>query len=64
MPGFPGLSDQEWLDLARKANENKSGLSALPSNAQKYIEQIEKMLEVPIHSVGVGPDRDATIHIF
>jgi adenylosuccinate synthase len=64
MPGFPALSDGEWLEMARKANENKSGLDILPTNAKKYIQQIEKMLEIPIHSVGVGPDRDATIHIF
>ena len=64
MPGFPGLTDQEWLNLAIKANKEKLGLSALPTNAQKYIQQIEKMLDVPIHSIGVGPDRDATIHIF
>jgi adenylosuccinate synthase len=64
MPGFPGLSEQEWLDLANNANENKMGLSALPPNAQKYLEQIEKMLGIPLHSVGVGPDRNATIHIY
>ena len=63
MPGFPDLSDQEWLDLANKANENNEGMKALPLNAQKYIRQIEKLLEIPIHSIGVGPDRNATIHL-
>ena len=64
MPGFPALSDDEWIELARKANEEGKGLSVLPTNAQKYLQQIENMLEIPIHSVGVGPDRDATIHLF
>jgi adenylosuccinate synthase len=63
MPGFPALSDQEWLELARTANKNKLGLEGLPINAQKYISQIETLLKIPIHSIGVGPDRDATIHL-
>ena len=63
MPGFPALSDNEWLDLAKKANEEKIGIRALPINAQKYLQQIENILEIPLHSIGVGPDRDATIHI-
>lgn len=63
MPGFAALSDQEWLDLARDANKNNLGLEALPINAQKYLAQIEKLLDIPIHSVGVGPDREATIHL-
>lgn len=63
MSGFPALSDNEWLELAEKANKENLGLSALPINAQKYIKQIESILEIPIHSVGVGPDRNATILI-
>ena len=63
MPGFPALSEQEWLELARTANEKKLGLEALPINAQKYVIQIETLLNIPIHSIGVGPDRDATIHL-
>ena len=39
-------------------------LDVLPTNAKNYLQQIENMLEIPIHSVGVGPDRDATIHLF
>ena len=64
MPGFPSLSDEEWIELARKANNESSGLNVLPTNAQNYLKQIENMLEIPIHSIGVGPDRDATIHLF
>ena len=63
MDGFPELTDKQWLQLAEKANKEKLGLSALPINAQKYLNQIEMLLQIPIHSVGVGPDRDATIHV-
>lgn len=34
----------------------------LPQNAKKYIEFIEKELEVPIEWIGVGPGREAMIH--
>ena len=61
MPGFPELNLETWLDIARKANEGGNGFSALPSAAQSYIRHIEDLLGVPISSVGVGPDRDATI---
>jgi len=33
----------------------------LPENARKYVELIEKLLEVPITWIGVGPARDAII---
>ena len=61
MPGFPELNLESWLDIARKANENGDGYSSLPSAAQSYIRHVEDLLGVPISSVGVGPDRDATI---
>lgn len=61
VPGFEHLSEGEWLRMANTANEDGVGLDALPENAVRYVRLIEKLLEVPIHSVGVGPDRDATI---
>ena len=61
MPGFPEISLMEWLDIANKANSEGLGYSALPSAAQAYIRHIEKLLGVPVTTVGVGPDRDATI---
>ncbi len=33
----------------------------LPENARKYLERLEKILEVPISIVSVGPDRNQTI---
>jgi len=61
VPGFPSLSLAEWLDLAREANSSGKGIEALPSAAQHYIKQIEAIVGVKCTSVGVGPDREATI---
>jgi adenylosuccinate synthase len=61
VPGFPAHSLAEWLDIAREANLNGKGIEALPSAAQHYIKQIEAIVGVKCTSVGVGPDRDATI---
>ena len=61
LPGFEALSLKEWLELSHKAAEENSGFAALPENARRYIKHIEQLLGVPVSSVGVGPDRDATI---
>ena len=63
MPGFPSHSLAEWLGIAKKANDEGLGYSVLPSAAQHYIKQIESLVGVPCTSVGVGPDRDATIDL-
>ena len=62
-PGFPSHSLDEWLDIAKAANRDAKGINALPAAAQKYIRQLEGLLGVPVTSVGVGPDRDATIDL-
>ena len=61
MPGFPELPLSEWLAMAVHANEAKKGISVLPVAAQQYIAKLEALVGVPCVSVGVGPDRDATI---
>ena len=61
MPGFPEMSLSEWLALAVHANESGGGISVLPVAAQQYIAKLEALVGVPCTSVGVGPDRDATI---
>ena len=61
VPGFPSHSLSEWLGIAKKANEDGTGFKSLPAAAQHYIKQIEALVGVPCSSVGVGPDRDATI---
>ena len=62
-PGFPSHSLDEWLDIAKTANRDGKGINALPAAAQNYIRQLEGLLGVPVTSVGVGPDRDATIDL-
>jgi adenylosuccinate synthase len=61
MPGFPEMSLSEWLALAVHANKSGGGISVLPVAAQQYIAKLEALVGVPCTSVGVGPDRDATI---
>ena len=61
LPGFPPLSLDEWLKLSREARATGHGYSVLPQEAQVYVETIEKLLGVPVTSVGVGPDREASI---
>ena len=61
MPGFPELPLSEWLAMAVHANEAEKGISVLPVAAQQYIAKLEALVGVPCVSVGVGPDRDATI---
>jgi len=61
MPGFPLLSTEEWLGIAEKCNTNGLGFTGLPAAAQNYISKLESIIGVEITSVGVGPDRDATI---
>ena len=63
MPGFPSMSLEEWLGVARRANAEGLGLAALPSAAQAYVSKLEALLGVRVSSVGVGPDRDATIDL-
>jgi len=48
--------------LARKANDEGLGYSALPEGAREYVEKVEAWLGIPITSVGVGPDREATVY--
>ena len=33
----------------------------LPKAAQRYVERVEELAGVPVTSVGVGPDREATL---
>ena len=61
LPGFNPLSLEEWLKLARQARATGQGYSILPEEARIYVENIEQLLGIPVTSVGVGPDREASI---
>ena len=61
IPGFASHSLEEWLGIARKCNSEGLGFQGLPAAAQSYITKLESLLGVKISSVGLGPDRDATV---
>lgn len=46
-----------WKSSIAKCNTYE----ALPENAQKYIEKIEQLLQLPVRWIGVGQARDAVI---
>lgn len=61
LPGFASLDLEDWLKLAREAQATGRGYEVLPEAAQTYIQTVERLLGVPVSSVGVGPDREASI---
>ena len=58
--GFPALGPDEWIQLAEESRKG-SGLGALPLVVRDYLSRIEELSGVPVVSVGVGPDRLASI---
>ncbi len=59
-PGFPTLSPEEWIDLADESRQG-GGFDVLPKTIRSYLARIEEAIGVPVVSVGVGPDRRASI---
>ena len=47
----------------QESTENAKTLQDLPSNAQAYLNRLAELVNVPIHSVGIGPNRDQTLMI-
>ena len=60
LPGFQSMTGDEWISLANKSR-NGLGLEILPSSIRDYLKVIEDFVGVPVVSVGVGPDRMASI---
>lgn len=48
-----------WAEDITGARE----LADLPSAAQKYVAALEEISGAPFASVGVGPDREQTLHL-
>ena len=59
-PGFPALGAGEWIEVAEKSRL-EGGIESLPSNIRDYLMRVEEISGVPVVSVGVGPDRLASI---
>ena len=46
-----------WQQSTREARS----LQDLPRNARAYLERLTELVRVPIHSVGIGPERNQTL---
>lgn len=59
-PGFPAMEEEEWIQIAEESR-NGGGIDSLPGSIRAYLTRIEEISGVPVVSVGVGPDRLASI---
>ena len=59
-PGFSSMDESDWIELAEKSR-NMGGIESLPVDIRRYLSRIEEITGVPVVSVGVGPDRKASI---
>jgi adenylosuccinate synthase len=59
-PGFPSLGERQWIEMAQNSRSS-GGIDSLPENIRKYLMRIEELSGVPVISVGVGPDRLASV---
>jgi len=60
-PGFKAMTDAEWIELANKSRIENIGFGVLTKDMLNYVRRIEELSGIPIVSIGVGPDRDASI---
>ena len=59
-PGFPALDEEKWIEMAEQSRKG-GGLDSLPGPIRSYLSRIEEITGVPVVSVGVGPDRLASV---
>ncbi|MFH1200325.1 MAG: adenylosuccinate synthase [Candidatus Micrarchaeota archaeon] len=59
--GFGEVTQKQWRAIAQEGK--KKGLAALPDNARKYIEFVERESGVAAASVSVGPERSEIIYL-
>jgi len=59
--GFPSLTLDEWIQMAEASRTEGTGFDSFPEVIRHYIERIETLSGVPVVSVGVGPDRSASV---
>ena len=60
-PGFPALADEDWIGMAESSRKEGTGYDAMPDEVRKIVDRIEVLSGIPVVSVGVGPDRRASI---
>ena len=54
------MDESEWIEMAEESR-NGGGIESLPAEIRAYLSRIEEITGVPVVSVGVGPDRLASI---
>jgi adenylosuccinate synthase len=54
------MDEIEWIEMAKESRK-RGGIESLPSEIRAYLSRIEEITGVPVVSVGVGPDRLASI---
>ena len=59
-PGFPSLEASDWIELAEESRV-RGGIESLPENIRDYLMRVQELSGVAVVSVGVGPDRLASI---
>jgi len=59
-PGFPSLGEEKWIEMAEESRKG-GGIESLPKSIRSYLSRIEEITGVPVLSVGVGPDRLASV---
>jgi adenylosuccinate synthase len=55
------MSQDDWIAMADASRSDGTGFDSFPEVIKKYIARIEHLAGVPIVSVGVGPDRRASV---
>lgn len=59
--GFKSISEEEWLDMAQKSNDEKKWIDSLPATAASFVKRIEELSGIPVECIGIGADRRATL---
>ncbi|MFC4356705.1 adenylosuccinate synthase [Halobium salinum] len=54
---FDTWSEVDWSEVA------ESGYDALPEAAKEYLDYVSDVVDAPVYAVGVGPDREQTVHV-
>ena len=55
--GFKSISEEEWLDMAQKSNDEKKWIDSLPATAGSFVKRIEELTGIPVECIGIGADR-------